>query len=152
MSKSSHACTISVTTFYKQIYIIDGLDACRSWKIFFENSKNLNLVEKTESHVVIFFLLFLNLLLLLGGGGGISGGSSSGGGGGSGATTNSSELGESLGEEIVHALASDVLQDNVEVLLVHLDTHGAEDLLDVGGGDLLSGLGEQKGCSNVTHD
>ncbi len=55
-----------------------------------------NLIEETESHVVIFLLLFLDLLLLLGGGRSFSSGSSSRGGaaGGGSGTNSASDVGD----------------------------------------------------------
>merc|ERR1719470_746807 len=68
------------------------------------------LVEKTESHVVIFFLLrFLFFLLLLSSWG--SGTSVSTSSGSSGATTTShgGKLGQALGHQLLHRLASELL-------------------------------------------
>merc|ERR1719192_1413535 len=102
------------------------------------------LVKQSESHVVIFlFGLFLLLLLL--GSRSIScrGGTSRGGSGSSAATaSDDSKLAGALGDELGQALAANVLDDEVEVGLVNLHAHGAEHLLDVGGGDLLFGLGQ----------
>merc|ERR1719300_1439894 len=111
-----------------------------------------DLVEKSESHVVIFLLLRLLLFLLL-----LSGRSSTtcrsgpSSRGSSGSSTNRGKLLASLGDQSGKILSLQVLEDEVKVGLVSLDSNRSKDLLDVGGVGILSGLLEQKCCSNVTH-
>merc|ERR1719481_112365 len=116
-----------------------------------------NLVEKTESHIVVGLLLGLFLLLLLlgfGGGGCSSAGGGSSGCGASSTTTgwNGSQLLGTLGDELVDALALQLGDDLVELLGVGVDSHGGDDGLDVG--RRRSGVAAEDGqkvSSHVTH-
>merc|ERR1719348_1458761 len=103
-----------------------------------------DLIEESESHVVILFLLrFLLFLLLLG--------SRSSTACCSRTTSNRGKLLASFSDHSSDILALQILEDKIEVGTISLDTHGSKNFLDVGGVDLLFGLLKQKCCSNVTH-
>merc|ERR1719470_550754 len=100
------------------------------------------LVEKTESHVVIFFLLgFLFFLLLL----------SSGSSGGSTTTPHGGKLRQALGHQLLHRLASKLLDNGGKSGVIRFNTNRAEDGLDAGGSNLITAEGSEKSCGYVTH-
>merc|ERR1719367_1673876 len=103
-----------------------------------------DLIEESESHVVILFLLrFLLFLLLLGSWSSSSCCSCT--------TPNRGKLLASFSDQSSDILTLQILEDKIEVGTISLDSHGSKNFLDVGGVDLLFGLLEQKCCSNVTH-
>merc|ERR1719470_771678 len=110
------------------------------------------LVEKTESHVVIFFLLgFLFFLLLLGSrSSGTSVSTSSGSSGGT-TTSHGGKLGQALGHQLLHRLASELLDNDGKSGVIRLNTNRAEDGLDAVGSNLSTTEGGKKSCGYVTH-
>merc|ERR1719283_106822 len=107
-----------------------------------------DLVEKSESHVIIFLLLRLLLfLLLLSGRSSTTSRSGSSSRGSSGSSTNGGKLLASFSDQSGKILTLQVLEDKVKVGLVSLDSNGSKDLLDVGGVGILASLLEQKCCS-----
>merc|ERR1712241_396694 len=115
---------------------------------------NDGLVEETESHVVIGFLLWLFLLLLFLLFGSGSRGSSTSGSGCSDTTSgwDGSQLLAALGNELVDALALQLSDDLVELLVVGVDSDGGDDGLDVSRRRLsVATEDSQKVSSHVTH-
>merc|ERR1719470_113280 len=111
------------------------------------------LVEKTESHVVIFFLLgFLFFLLLLSSrSSGASISTSSGSSGGTTTTSHGGKLGQALGHQLLHRLASELLDNNGKSGVIRFNTNRAEDSLDAVGSNLITAEGSEKSCGYVTH-
>merc|ERR1719342_976525 len=102
-----------------------------------------DLIEESESHVVILFLLrFLLFLLLLRRRSSCSCSRTS---------SNRSKLLASFSDQSSDILTLQILEDKIEVGSISLASHGSKNFLDVGGVDLLFGLLKQKCCSNVTH-
>merc|ERR1719245_2455181 len=105
-----------------------------------------DLIEESESHVVILFLLRFFLFLLL-----LAGGSWSSSSSCSCTSSNRGKLLASFSDQSSDILPLQILEDKIEVGTISLDSHGSKNFLDVGGVDLLFGLLKQKCCSNVTH-
>merc|ERR1719245_2104248 len=104
----------------------------------------VDLIEQSESHVIIFLLFFGFLLLRLSSWSSCTSGSwgSTSSWGSCGSATNRGELLDSDSHQLVEVLALNVLQNNVKVLLVSLDTNRSKNLANGLGSDLL--LGELK--------
>ena len=128
-----------------------------------------DLVEKTESHVIVF-LLFLGLRFLSSCGSRSSSSCSSRGSGSTSSTSSGhrAKLARSLGNQLLNVLAGKLSDNLVNLGVIGLDTNRAkvirlgnyhektddipEDALDVGSGGFSTTEGGEEGSSNVTHD
>merc|ERR1719318_836107 len=113
------------------------------------------LVEESEAHVIVLLLGLLLLLLLLGrrlsshrrsSTTGSSGSRSS-----SSTTTHAGELGETSGDQLLSGLALTGGHHLGQSLFVRLNSDRGENLLHVGGGDLVLSHGAEQSSSDVTH-
>merc|ERR1719323_2983222 len=106
----------------------------------FRLGSKINLIEQSESHVIIFLLFFRFLLLGSCCRSCLSGSwSSTSCWGSCCSASNRGELFDSGSHQLVNVLALDVLQNNVKVLLVSLDTDRSKNLANSLGSDLLLG-------------
>merc|ERR1719270_983487 len=114
----------------------------------------LRLVEEAESHLVILLLGLFLLLLLLGLGGRSSAAAGSSGRGRSGATAgwDGRQLLGASGDQLLNALALELVDDLVELLVFGVDTDGGDDGLNVSSrGAGVAAEDSQKVSSHVTH-
>merc|ERR1719341_2157941 len=108
-----------------------------------------NLVEETESHVVVFLFLLLDLSgrgslsCTAGGGSSSSSGTASGG--------NGADLLLAFGDQFLNVLAGQLSHNLVDLSSVNINSDGLDDLLQVGGIDVFAGQSGEEGSSNVTH-
>ena len=130
------------------------------------------LVEQPEAHVVILLRLRLGFLRSGGSGrGSLTSGSSTSGSGGGSSGRDGAELLCALLDQLGDILAGQLGHHLVHLLVIGVDTNGAEktvrllpgsryktgggnkpeDFLDVVSGDLLSSLGGEQSSSDVTH-
>merc|ERR1719458_775718 len=121
-----------------------------------QGGKVWRLVEESEAHVIVLLLGLLLLLLLLGrslsSGRWSSTTSSCCSRSSSTAATHASQLGETSSDQLLGGLALAGSHNLAQSLLVRLNSDGGEDLLHVGGGDLVLAHGAQQSSGNVTHD
>merc|ERR1719356_1817952 len=107
------------------------------------------LVEETESHVIIFlFFLFLHL--------GSSSSSCSSGSwssscGGSSGSWHAAKLALAFLNQFLNVLASQLVDNHLDLLIIGINTNRAENLLDVSGGGFSSSEGSEQSSGNVTH-
>merc|ERR1719336_3285682 len=109
------------------------------------------LIEKTKTHVIIFLLLFL---LDLGSSSCRSSSSSSWGGSCSWSSSTSwhaAKLPLAFLNQLLNVLASQLIGNHLNFLIISINANRAKNLLDVGGGRFSSSEGSEQSSGNVTH-
>merc|ERR1719471_671398 len=95
------------------------------------------LIEKTKTHVIIFLLLFLLHL-------GSSCRSCS-------SSWHAAKLALAFLNQLLDVLASQLVGNHLNLLIISINANRAKNLLDVGGGGFSSSKGSEQSSGNVTH-